>query len=284
MDIPIIGVVGAGTMGSGIAQTAAQAGVEVRLADVSPEIVGQAVAAIAKRLQREVDKERMTPEERDAALDRLKPVTDCSEWAEVPLVIEAVTEDLAVKQAVFRRLDEACDATTILATNTSALSVTQIAAATDRPPQVVGIHFFNPAPRMPLIEIVRGLATSEETLAVAEQFAKQLGKTPVHVQDTPGFIVNRILFPMINEAIFALQEGVASAEAIDEALKLGAAHPMGPLALADFVGLDICLAIMETLAEEFGDPKYRPCHLLRQMVRAGRLGRKTGQGFFSYGE
>lgn len=281
-DIRVIGIIGAGTMGAGIAQVALQSGYSVRLVDVAPELVDKARARIAAQLARAVEKERMSRTEADAALARLVTGTDRQLLADADYVIEAVTEQLPVKLEVFAALDQICRPGVILASNTSGLSITAMAGATRRPELVLGMHFFNPAPVMKLVEVVRGAHTAEAAIATAVSLAKRLGKEPVVVEESPLFIVNRILCPMINEAIFALQEGVASAEDIDRAMVLGANHPIGPLALADLVGLDTLLFVLETLHQETGDPKYRPAPLLRKLVRAGRLGRKTGRGFFEY--
>ncbi|HLT58532.1 MAG TPA: 3-hydroxybutyryl-CoA dehydrogenase [Limnochordales bacterium] len=281
-NIRTIGVVGAGTMGQGIAQVAIQAGYRVRLVDVTPELVDKARDRIAAQLARGVEKGRMSQADADAALARLATSADRAALAEADFVIEAVTEQLPVKLEVFAALDEICRPGVILASNTSGLSITAMAGATRRPEAVVGMHFFNPAPVMKLVEVVRAAHTAPETLATTVALAKALGKEPITVEESPLFVVNRILCPMINEAIFALQEGVASAEDIDRAMVLGANHPIGPLALADLVGLDTLLFVLETLHQETGDPKYRPAPLLRKLVRAGRLGRKSGQGFFSY--
>ena len=281
-EIKVIGVIGAGTMGAGIAQVALQSGYSVRLVDVSSELVEKGRARIAAQLARAVEKGRMSRSEADTALARLVTGTDRQLLAEADYVIEAVTEQLPVKLEVFAALDQICRPGVILASNTSGLSITAMAGATRRPELVLGMHFFNPAPVMKLVEVVRGTHTSEAAIATAVSLAKRLGKEPVVVEESPLFIVNRILCPMINEAIFALQEGVATAEDIDRAMVLGANHPIGPLALADLVGLDTLLFVLETLHQETGDPKYRPAPLLRKLVRAGRLGRKTGRGFFAY--
>ena len=281
-SIRTIGVVGAGTMGQGIAQVAIQSGFAVRLVDVNQELVDKGRERIAAQLERAVQKGRVARADADAALARLATGTDRAILAEADFVIEAVTEQLPVKLEVFKALDQVCRPGVILASNTSGLSITAMAAATGRPELVVGMHFFNPAPVMRLVEVVRGAQTADETIDTTVQLARQLGKEPVTVEESPLFIVNRILCPMINEAIFALQEGVASAEDIDRAMVLGANHPIGPLALADLVGLDTLLFVLETLHQETGDPKYRPAPLLRKLVRAGRLGRKTGRGFFTY--
>ncbi len=281
-EIKTVGVVGAGTMGRGIARVAAEAGFQVLLVDVTQELVDRALQANDRELQRMVEKGKLSAEERAAVMARFKGTTDVAEMAACDFVIEAIFEDLAVKKDLFRRLDEICRPGVVLASNTSALSITEIAVATRRPQLVAGMHFFNPAPVMKLVEVVRGLTTADETVDLVRDMAARFGKEPVIVKESPGFVVNRILVPMMNEAIWLLQEGVASAEDIDKAMKLGANHPIGPLALADLVGLDVLLAVVETLHRELGEDKYRPAPLLRQMVRAGRLGRKSGAGFYQY--
>ena len=269
-------VIGAGTMGGGIAQVAALNGFTVYLYDIKQEFVDRGLKGIAGAWDKLVARGKMSAEDRDAALPRIIGTLDMQDAAKADVVIEAAVEDLDVKRSIFSKLDGIVSPGCILATNTSSLSVTAVASA------VVGLHFFNPVPRMALIEIIRGAATSDETYEAAKALSERLGKTAVTVNESPGFVVNRILIPMINEAVFMLQEGVASAEDIDTAMKLGANHPMGPLALADLIGLDVCLAIMELLRDEMGEGKYRPAPLLRKMVRAGRLGRKSGEGFFRY--
>jgi len=281
-EIRSIGVVGAGTMGHGIAQVAAQSGYDVVLADVAPQALERGMAQIGKSLDKLVAKEKLTPEQRERTLSRLRPGSTLETLAGADLVVEAVVEKLEVKRAVLKDLDRICPAHTILATNTSSISITQLAAATSRPEKVIGMHFMNPVPLMQLIEVIRGLATSQETWDAVEAASRAMGKTPVEVHDAPGFVSNRVLMPMINEAIFCLYEGVGKAEAIDEVMKLGMNHPMGPLALADLIGLDVCLDILRVLQEGFGDPKYRPCPLLVKMVDAGRTGRKSGRGFYEY--
>lgn len=276
-----IGVIGAGTMGSGIAEVAAAVG-QVVLVDVDLDRARAGRDAVEKRLSRAVDKGRLEPAKKGELLARIELAADLEALAEADVVVEAAAEDLAVKQEIFAALGRICSPECILGTNTSALSVTALAAATEEPQRVIGIHFFNPVPRMELVELVRTPFTSQECMDRSREFVQALGKTPVVVEESPGFVVNRLLLPMINEAIFLLSEGTASVEDIDTAMRLGANHPMGPLALADLIGLDICLAIMETLHAELGEDKYRPAPLLRKMVRAGRLGRKTGQGFYSY--
>ncbi len=282
-SIHTIGVVGAGTMGHGIAQVAAQSGFEVLLVDVMPEALQRGMAQIGKGFDRLVSKGKMAAEERDAALARVAPHDRIAVLDRADLVIEAVVERLDVKQSVLAELDRTCRAGTILATNTSSISITKLAAATSRPGKVIGMHFMNPVPVMQLVEIIRGLATDQATWDAVEAASRKMGKTPVEVHDAPGFVSNRVLMPMINEAVYCLYEGVGKAEAIDEVMKLGMNHPMGPLALADLIGLDVCLDILRVLQDGFGDPKYRPCPLLVKMVDAGYLGRKSGRGFYSYG-
>lgn len=277
-----IGVLGTGTMGAGIIQVLAQNGYEVAVRARRQETIDKGIAGIAKNLDKLVAKEKITAADKDATLARISSSTELDIMKDVDLIIEAAVEDMEMKKALFAELDTICKPEAILATNTSALSITEIAAATKRPDKVVGMHFFNPVPAMKLVEIVKGLTTSEETRAVVVELATKLGKTPVDVAEAPGFVVNRILIPMINEAAGVLADGVANAEGIDDAMKLGANHPIGPLALGDLIGLDVCLAIMETLYREFGDTKYRPHPLLRKMVRGNKLGRKTGVGFFDY--
>lgn len=276
------GVLGAGTMGSGIIQVLAQSGYEVTFIEQKQEFVDRGLERIAGTLAKAVKKGRMSEEDKDAVLGRIKGSTDMADLHDAEIVIEAATENVEAKKSMFRQLDEVCQADAILATNTSALSITEIAAVTGRPEQVIGMHFFNPVPVMKLVEVIRGLSTSEETTAAVMSLAEALGKSPVKVEEAPGFVVNRILVPMINEATGIFADGVASAEDIDKAMKLGANFPMGPLALGDLIGLDVCLAIMETLHREYGEDKYRPHVLLRKMVRDGKLGRKTGEGFFAY--
>ncbi len=282
MTIKKVMVIGAGQMGSGIAQVCAQAGYQVTLQDLKQEFLDRGLNTINKNLSRSVEKGRLIESEKEDILSRLTPSTDIQSAREVDLVIEAAVENMEIKTKIFAQLDEIAPSHTILATNTSSLPITEIAAATKRPEQVIGMHFMNPVPVMKLVEIIRGLATTDEVYQSIEDMTKTLSKVPVEVEDFPGFVSNRILMPMINEAIFTLYEGVASKEAIDEVMKLGMNHPMGPLTLADFIGLDTCLYIMETLHEGFGDDKYRPCPLLRKYVKAGWLGKKSGRGFYSY--
>ena len=282
MGIKQVMVIGAGQMGSGIAQVCAAAGYDVFLHDLKKEFVDRGLAGIEKNVQRLVDKGRLSVEEKTGLLERIKPSADLQNAKEVDVVIEAAVENMEVKKQLFAELDQIAPSHAILATNTSSLPITEIAAATSRPEQVIGMHFMNPVPVMKLVEIIRGLATKDEVYTAIEVMAKELGKVPVEVNDFPGFISNRVLMPMINEAIFTLYEGVASKEAIDEVMKLGMNHPMGPLQLADFIGLDTCLYIMETLQEGLGEDKYRPCPLLRKYVKAGWLGKKTGRGFYEY--
>ncbi|SMF48527.1 3-hydroxybutyryl-CoA dehydrogenase [Pseudogulbenkiania subflava] len=277
-----IGVVGAGQMGSGIAQVCAMAGMTVLLNDVSEQAVARGIDTIAGQLDRLVTKDKLSASARDEALRHLKPAASLEQLAQCDCVIEAATENETLKLDIFRRLDAIVQPNAVLASNTSSISITRIAAATQRPDKVIGMHFMNPVPVMPLIEVIRGLHTSDAVCQAVTLLAKQIGKVPVEVKDGFGFVANRLLIPMINEAIFCLYEGLASAEDIDTVMKLGANHPIGPLALADLIGLDTCLAIMAVLHEGFDDSKYRPCPLLKQMVDAGLLGRKTGQGFFRY--
>jgi 3-hydroxybutyryl-CoA dehydrogenase len=281
-DIRTIGVVGSGTMGSGIAQVFAQAGYRVWLHDVSAPALDRARAGIEKSLAKFVEKGRLTAPDRDAALSRLTAVTAPDAFAEVDCVVEAIVEDVTAKRELFERLDAIVPAGRLLTSNTSSISITILGAATRRPERVLGMHFMNPVPLMTLVELIRGHATSGEAMDTAAALCRTLGKTPVEAADYPGFIANRILMPMINEAIYAVMEGVGTPEAIDTVMKLGMNHPMGPLTLADFIGLDVCLAILNVLHDGLGDPKYRPCPLLRRMVAAGQLGRKSGRGFYEY--
>jgi 3-hydroxybutyryl-CoA dehydrogenase len=277
-----IGVVGAGTMGNGIAQVFAQAAFDVRLIDASSGALDRARATIEKSLSKLVEKSRLTPDERDAALARLTTGVNIDALSDVDYVVEAVFEDAQAKRDIFARLDQLTRPDVILASNTSSISITTLGAATNRPDRVLGMHFMNPVPLMALVELIRGQATSAQTMMTATELCIRLNKTAVEAADYPGFIANRVLMPMINEAVFALMEGVGTAEAIDTVMKLCMNHPMGPLTLADFIGLDVCLAILEVLHDGLGDPKYRPCPLLRRMVAAGHLGRKSGQGFYKY--
>jgi len=280
--IKTVGVIGAGTMGNGIAQMFAQSGFSVRLVDVAQPMLDRARATIEKSLGKFVEKARLTAADRDAALGRLTTATSVNELADADYIIEAIVENADIKRELFAGLDAVARPDVILASNTSSISITLLGAATRRPDKVLGMHFMNPVPLMALVEMIRGQATSVESMQIASDLCRTLGKTPVEAADYPGFIANRILMPMINEAIFAVMEGVGSPEAIDAVMKLGMNHPMGPLTLADFIGLDVCLAILNVLHDGFGDPKYRPCPLLRRMVAAGHLGRKSGQGFYSY--
>jgi 3-hydroxybutyryl-CoA dehydrogenase len=277
-----VSVIGAGTMGNGIAQVFAQHGHPVAVRDLGDDVLHRARANVEKSLGKLVEKGKLTGEQRDQTLRRLTFTTDLGCVRDADLVVEAAVEDAAVKTALFRELDSLARKEAILASNTSSISITKLAAATTRPAQVIGMHFMNPVPLMQLVEVIRGQATSDETTREVMDLARSLDKVPVEVNDFPGFVSNRVLMPMINEAIFAVYEGVATAEAIDQVMKLGMNHPMGPLTLADFIGLDVCLAILEVLHGGLGDPKYRPCPLLKRMVDAGWLGRKSGRGFYSY--
>lgn len=282
MDISKIAVIGAGTMGNGIAHVCAMNGYEVTLIDVKEDFLNRAIKTITKNCDRLVAKEKMTEDDKVAMLARIKTSTTLTDASTADFVVEAVIEDLNLKKTIFQTLDSCCKEGVILASNTSSISIATIAAQTKRSGSVIGMHFMNPVPMMKLVEIVRGLETSDETTAIVVDLAQKLGKTPVTVNDYPGFVANRILMPMINEAIYCLMEGVADAESIDTVMKLGMAHPMGPLFLGDLIGLDVCLAIMEVLHHDLGDSKYRPCPLLRNKVAAGQLGRKSGEGFYKY--
>jgi 3-hydroxybutyryl-CoA dehydrogenase len=282
MQIKRVGVVGAGTMGNGIAHVFARSGYAVTLYDVEQSFLDRALAAIGKNLARETAKAKITAEQEASALKRITPVLERAQLAESDLIVEAATEKFEIKAEIFRDLDRIARPEIVLASNTSSLSITRLGALTKRPAQVIGMHFFNPVPVMKLVEIIRGLATSQATFDTVRELAVALDKTPVEVNDAPGFVSNRVLMPLLNEAMFTVMEGVATAEAVDEVFKLGMAHPMGPLTLADFIGLDVCLDIMRVLQNGLGDPKYRPCPLLIKMVDAGWLGKKSGRGFYQY--
>jgi len=282
MDIRTVGVVGAGTMGNGIAQVFAASGYDVKMRDVGAAQLERGMASIRKSLGKFVEKGKLTEDESKAAIARIETTTELKDFADCDLVVEAIFENFEAKSAAFKELDGLLRPEAILASNTSSIDITRLAGVTSRPDRFIGMHFFNPVPLMSLVEIIRGLITSDETYSIIKATAEKLGKTPVEVKDYPGFISNRVLMPMINEAIFSLYEGVASKEDIDTVMKLGMNHPMGPLTLADFIGLDVCLDILNVLHDGFKDPKYRPCPLLVKMVQAGRLGRKTGEGFYKY--
>lgn len=282
MEIKIIGVIGAGTMGGGIAQVAAEAGFNVIMRDLEEKFIQRGLAAVEKNLARAVERGKKSRSEADAAFERISGTTRLEDLGEVDFVIEAVIENMALKKELYQNLDLVCKKEAVLASNTSGLSITEMASATKRPQKVVGMHFFNPVPVMKLVEVIRGFDTAAETFDLTMELARQLGKEPIAVNEAPLFAVNRILVPMLNEAAFVLMEGIATAEDIDRGMMLGANHPIGPLALADLVGLDVLLAVMETLYHETGDSKYRPCPLIRKLVRAGHFGRKTGRGFYTY--
>jgi len=282
MSIERVGVIGAGTMGNGVAHIFARAGYQVTLCDVEQRFLDRALETIGKNLDREVAKAKITARDKADALQRIAPVLQRAQVSDCDFVVEAATEKFDIKAEIFRDLDRICRPEVVLASNTSSISITRVAAVSGRPQKIIGMHFFNPVPVMKLVEVIRGLATTQETLETVRDLALKLGKIPVEVNDAPGFVSNRVLMPLLNEAMYAVMEGVATPEAVDEVFKLGMAHPMGPLALADFIGLDVCLDIMRVLQDGLGDPKYRPCPLLIKMVDAGWLGKKSGRGFYKY--
>ncbi|MEI6135335.1 MAG: 3-hydroxybutyryl-CoA dehydrogenase [Desulfomonile sp.] len=282
MEVKVFGVVGAGQMGNGIAHVAAAAGLDVIMNDVKKEFVDKGLKTIEKNLDRVVSKGKMTPEDKSAILGRIRPSVDLKDFEGADFVVEAIIENLGLKKQVFEKLDQVMSPGRVIASNTSSISITKLAAFTNRPEKFIGMHFMNPVPIMKLVEVINGLATDNETTNLTLELSKKFGKTPVEAQDFPGFISNRVLMPMINEAIYALFEGVGTVQAIDEVMKLGMNHPMGPLTLADFIGLDTCLAILNVLYEGFGDTKYRPCPLLKKYVDAGYMGKKSGRGFYQY--
>lgn len=282
MEIKNVGIIGAGTMGNGIAHVFARSGYDVTLVEVAQNFLDRGIQTITKNMEREVAKNKLTAEQRDAALGRIHGALDRKALAGCDFVIEAATEKFEIKKQIFEDIDQICRQESILASNTSSISITRLAAVTKRPEKVIGMHFFNPVPVMKLVEVIRGIATSNDTYAAVKDLSLRLEKTPVEVNDAPGFVSNRVLMPLINEAIYTVMEGVATPEAVDEVFKLGMAHPMGPLTLADFIGLDVCLDIMRVMHSGLGDPKYRPCPLLIKMVDAGWLGRKSGRGFYRY--